>query len=102
MTHMTKYIAYLLAALPFTAIAQWQADQDFGRGDPLGMILFFYAFLVYVIVRDGFKVSRTKGWTSLAACIFVGWLIVTFEWAFVLACLVFLVSFLQFCWEKLK
>lgn len=53
MTHMTKCIAYLLAAIPFTAIAQWQADQDSGRGDPLGMILFFYAFLVYVIVRDG-------------------------------------------------
>lgn len=102
MPHMTKCIVYLFAAIPFTAIAQWQADQYSGRGDALSMVLFFYAFLVYVIVRDGFKVSRTKGWTSLAACIFVGWLIATFKWALVLACLVFLVSFLQFCWEKLK
>jgi len=34
--------------------------------------------------------------------LFVGWLIITFKWALALASLVFLASFLAFCWEKLK
>jgi len=57
---------------------------------------------VYVIVKDGFKQSRVKGWGCLGACLFVGWLIITFKWALALASLVFLASFLAFCWEKLK
>lgn len=73
-----------------------------GSDDALGLVLFFYAFLVYVIVKDGFKESRTKGWTCLGACLFVGWLILAFKWAMVIALLVFLASFLAFCWEKLK
>lgn len=91
-----------LALLPATAFASWQADMEYGQGDAKGMVLFFYAFLVYVIVKDAFKESRTKGWRSLGVCLFVGWLIATYKWALVIALLVFLASFLAFCWEKLK
>lgn len=73
-----------------------------GQADGLGLIMFFYAFLVYVIVRDGFKESRSKGYKCLAACLLVGWLSATYKWALVVASLIFLVSFLIFCWEKLK
>lgn len=92
----------VIALLPDTAFASWQMASEHGQQDELGLILFFYAFLVYVIVRDGFKESRSKGYKCLAACLFVGWLIATYKWALVIASLVFLASFLQFCWEKLK
>lgn len=91
-----------IALLPTAAFSSWQADMEFGQNDPLGMVLFFYAFLVYVIVKDGFKQSRAKGWSCLGACLFVGWLIATYKWALAVASLVFFVSFLAFCWEKLK
>lgn len=97
-----RYTLFLFLLLPACAFANWQADLEYGQGDALGLILFFYAFLVYVIVKDGFKESRAKGWKCLGACLFVGWLIITFDWAFVVAGLIFLVSFLQFCWEKMK
>ena len=66
------------------------------------MILFFYAFLVYVIVRDGFKQSRGKGWRCLLACLGVGYLICSYSWALAIACLVFLASFLHHAWTQLK
>lgn len=91
-----------LALMPTFSFASWQADMQSGQGDALGMVLFFYAFLVYVIVKDAFKQSRAKGWGYLGACLFVGWLIATYKWALVVALLVFLASFLAFCWEKLK
>ena len=99
---MLKQTTLALALVPTAALASWQADIESGNGDALGLVLFFYAFLVYVIVKDGFKESRAKGWKCLGACLFVGWLIVTYKWALVVACLVFLVRFLQFCWEKMK
>ena len=99
---MHKRIALALALLPTAALASWQADLEFGQNDPLGLVLFFYAFLVYVIVKDGFKESRAKGWTCLGTCLFVGWLIASFKWALALASMVFLASFLWFCWEKLR
>ena len=99
---MLKQTTLAIALVPTAALANWQADLEYGQGDGLGMILFFYAFLVYVIVKDGFKQSRAKGWGCLGACLFVGWLIITFKWALALASLVFLASFLAFCWEKLK
>lgn len=83
-------------------MASWQSESAHGSDDALGLILFFYAFLVYVIVRDGFKESSSKGYKCLAACLFVGWLIATYKWALVIASLVFLAGFLQFCWAKLK
>ncbi|WP_286999648.1 MULTISPECIES: hypothetical protein [Comamonas] len=91
-----------LALLPTTSFASWQADLEYGQGDALGIVLFFYAFLVYVIVRDGFKESRGKGWRCLLTCLFVGYLIFSYSWALSIACLVFFVSFLQFCWEKMR
>ena len=99
---MPKKTAIAIALCPTAAFASWQADMEYGQGDGLGMILFFYAFLVYVIFKDGFKQSRAKGWSCLGACLFVGWLIITFKWALALASLVFLASFLAFCWEKLN
>lgn len=91
-----------LFLLPLTSQASWQMESSHGQEDGLGLILFFYAFLVFVIVRDGFKESRSKGYKCLAACLLVGWLIATYKWALVVASLIFLVSFLMFCWEKLK
>lgn len=94
--------ALALALSPTAALASWQADQVLGQNDPLGMVLFFYAFLVYVIVRDGFKESRGKGWRCLLACLFVGYLLITYAWALWIGCLVFLVSFLHFFWTKIR
>lgn len=99
---MLKQITIAIVLAPTAALASWQADMEYGQGDSLGMILFFYAFLVYIIVKDGFKQSRAKGWSCLGACLFVGWLIATYKLALAVASLVFLVSFLAFCWEKLK
>lgn len=69
-----------------TALASWQADLEFGQNDALGLFLFFYAFLVYVIVRDGFKECRGKGWQRLLAYLFVGYLIFYYSWALAIAC----------------
>lgn len=93
---------FLFLLLPASAFASWQAESVHGRDDALGLILFFYAFLVYVIVRDGFKESRGKGWRCLLACLFVGYLIFSYSWALAIACLVFLASFLNFMWRSLK
>ncbi len=97
-----RWSSFPLLMLPVSACASWQADMESGQGDALGIVLFFYAFLVYVIVKDAFKESRAKGWRYLGACLFVGWVIATYKWAMVIALLVFLASFLAFCWEKLK
>lgn len=66
------------------------------------MVLFFFAILAYVIVRDAYKQSQGKGWLALLTCLGVAWLIATYAWALWVACLVFLISFLQFCWTKIK
>lgn len=99
---MPKQTALALALCPTAALASWQADLEFGQNDPLGLVLFFYTFLVYIIVRDGFKESRGKGWQCLLTCLFVGYLIFSYSWALAIACMVFVAGFLNFMWRSLK
>ena len=99
---MPKHLVLIFLTLPLSAIASWQADLESGNSDALGLVLFFYAFLVYVIVKDGFNESRAKGWKCFGACLVVGGLIITYKWAMAIACLAFLASFLWYCWDKLR
>ena len=92
----------VLALLPITAFAQWQADLESGQGDALGAALFFFAFFAYVHIKDAAKESSAKAWRAAALCAAVAvavWFVPALQ---LLLVGVFLVSLLHYFWTSIK
>lgn len=93
--------AAILVASP-CALAQVEADIQYGQQDPLGIAFFFYTFFCYVHIKDAFKRGEAKGWRAAGLCAafaVAAWYFYPLQ---IVMVLIFLWTFLAWTWRHVK